>query len=370
MKSVRNNENCAEWCARAALLAALASGLQVAGCGMPGAPLPPSLNLPQPVADLRAVRTGDEVSLAWTMPRRNTDKMLLKEAVRVKVCRSEGKAGQCAQAGELKLMPGAPGTFSEALPAAEESGRPRSLSYFLEVENAQGRTAGPSNLAAVVAGQAPPPVTGLKATVGKSGVTLRWTGIPGESSAVRLERRLLTPPVAAPKDGLLKPAVEPAVQRFLVADRAAEGRALDKTIRFGATYEFRAQRVARVTLGGEMLELVGGLSEPVRVEARDVFPPDAPTGLAAVATTPDNGAAIDLNWQPNTEADLAGYVVYRCEGEGAWQRISPQKPLAAPAYHDASVQAGHSYRYAVTAVDEGNHESPRSAEAEETVPAP
>ena len=370
MKSVRNNESCAGWCARAAILAVLSSGLLVAGCGMPGAPLPPSLNLPQPVADLRAVRTGGEVSLVWTMPRRNTDKMLLKEAVKVTVCRSEDKAEQCTQAGELRLMPGAPGAFTEALPAAEASGRPRPLSYFLEVENAHGRAAGPSNLAAVIAGEAPSPVTGLKATVGKSGVMLRWTGIPGESSPVRLERRLLTPPVAAPKDGLLKPAVEPVVQSFLVTDRAAEGRALDKTIRFGATYEFRAQRVARVAVGGETLELAGGFSEPVRVEARNVFPPDAPTGLAAVATAPDNGAAIDLNWQPNTEADLAGYFVYRREGEGAWQRISPQKPLAAPAYHDASVQAGHSYRYAATAVDEGNHESPRSAEAEETVPAP
>ncbi len=54
------------------------AALVVAGCGMPGAPLPPSLNLPDRVGDLSAVRTGGQVALTWTMPTKNTDKMLLK----------------------------------------------------------------------------------------------------------------------------------------------------------------------------------------------------------------------------------------------------------------------------------------------------
>ncbi len=61
--------------------AGLAVGLCVLlpGCGTPGAPQPPSLNLPAPVEDLSAIRTGDQVALTWTMPRRNTDKTLLKQ---------------------------------------------------------------------------------------------------------------------------------------------------------------------------------------------------------------------------------------------------------------------------------------------------
>jgi fibronectin type 3 domain-containing protein len=108
------------------------------------------------------------------------------------------------------------------------------------------------------------------------------------------------------------------------------------------------------------------------VEALDIFPPAVPTALAAVATSGENGVetAIDLSWQPDTEADLAGYAVYRREGDGLWQRISPSLPLVPPAFHDAHVQPGHSYRYAVTAIDQGGHESARSAEAEETVPNP
>jgi fibronectin type 3 domain-containing protein len=114
----------------------------------------------------------------------------------------------------------------------------------------------------------------------------------------------------------------------------------------------------------------------VRVEARDIFPPAVPTGLAAVATTSENGAgntpqyAIDLSWQPVTDTDLAGYVVYRREGDGGWQRISPTGPLVAPAFHDSQVQPGHSYRYAVSAIDQSGNESARSAETEESVPNP
>jgi fibronectin type 3 domain-containing protein len=97
-----------------------------------------------------------------------------------------------------------------------------------------------------------------------------------------------------------------------------------------------------------------------------------PTGLAAVATAGENGTdtAIDLSWQPVIDADLAGYQVYRREADSAWQRISPEQPLPGPAFHDNSVQPGHTYHYAVSAIDQGGHQSARSAEAEEIVPNP
>ncbi len=111
---------------------------------------------------------------------------------------------------------------------------------------------------------------------------------------------------------------------------------------------------------------------PFAVEALDIFPPAIPTGLAAVATAGDAGmeTSIDLSWQPVTDPDLAGYAVYRSESGGAWRRISPAQPIVPPAYHDAQVQPGHTYSYAVSAIDQGGHESARSAETEETVPQP
>ena len=69
--------------------AALIATFALTGCGMPGAPLPPSLNLPVPVTDLSAVRTGGQVALVWTMPTKTTDKVLLKGNIAVRVCRNQ-----------------------------------------------------------------------------------------------------------------------------------------------------------------------------------------------------------------------------------------------------------------------------------------
>jgi hypothetical protein len=352
-----------------ALEVLLAGGIFLSGCGMPGAPQPPSLDLPQPVANLRAERLGNQVALDWSMPRRNTDKLLLKEPVTVKLCRAEG-AG-CAFAGMVRLNPGTEGHFVDALPQALASGKPRALEYFVELENRRGRSAGASNRAAVVAGAAPAPVEELTAVVRKAGVVLHWRPEPGETAPVRLRRKLLTPQPKKSKAGPLDAPAEPAQQNLLVSEGVEHGKALDKTTRFGMAYEYQAQRVARVRLDKEWLELEGALSTPVRVEVKDIFPPDAPEGLVAVAMTAEGGAlTIDLNWQPNTETDLAGYVVYRREGTGEWVRISPAKPLTGLAFRDETVAAGHSYRYAVSAMDQGGHEGARSAEAEETTPEP
>ena len=353
----------AGWAALAGVLAAA-----LAGCGTPGAPQAPSLNLPGRVTDLTAERAGNQVTLKWTMPTRNTDKLLLQDKVDVRVCHKEGTETCDAVGGSLLLAPGADGAVTETLPPALDAGAPRVLTYFVELKNEKGRSAGLSNAAVVLAGAAPAPVTGLSAEVRKTGVVLRWTP-DGENVAVRLERKLLTPQ-ASPQKGLLAPPPEPVEQNFLVEDNVQAGRALDKTIRFGETYEYRAQRVARVAADGQTLELAGELSAPVRVEALDVFPPTVPSGLAAVATTDAGGGspAIDLSWQPDSDTDLAGYIVYRRESDAAWQRISPAQPVAGPAFHDAAVQPGHTYRYAVTAVDQKGHESTHSAEAQETVP--
>jgi hypothetical protein len=360
------------------LLMALGAGALVAGCGMPAAPQPPTLKLPQPVSDLNARRTGDEVVLAWTMPKRDTSQVALKGDVNTRVCRREAAAAGCATVGTLQLAPGAHGTFRERLPAALASGAPRPLSYFVELINRRGRSAGLSKASTVAAGHAPAPVTGLRAEVRKDGIVLRWTVGPPEPypTEVRLERTLLTPAPTSRKQDPLAAPPQPVKQDLIVAPSAARGRAIDRDIELGNAYEYRAQRMIKAQAEGETLELAGALSPPLRVEAADVFPPSVPAGLAAVATPGEDGvsASIDLNWQPDAGTDVAGYAVYRREaappGEPAapWQRISGAAPVAGPGFHDAHVQPGHTYWYAVTAIGQNGHESARSAPAEEAVP--
>ena len=381
---------------------AVASGLVTSGlvgCGTPGVPLPPSLNLPDPVSDLSADRTGDQVKLTWTMPGKNTDKLKLKDGIPVRVCRREGD-GACAQAGaDLTLPPKADGTFTETLPPALATGARRKLTYFVELKNKKGRSAGLSNGAVILAGQAPAAVVGLTAEVRKQGVVLHWTAIAangeiGASTLIRLHRKLITPaPKPHSQTGLLAPEPEPLERSLAVSSPDQTPRAIDKDICFGQTYEYRAQRVIRVTVtfpqeskqpqatqapgdqsqAGQpeqdrTLELAGPLSDPIRVDAADIFPPDVPSGLAAIATENNSEISIDLSWKANSDSDLAGYAVYRREGDGPWQRISPAEPVLGPAYHDVHVRPGQTYRYAVTALDQTGHESGRSVEVQETAP--
>ena len=362
----------------AAVAVATTFFIALAGCGTPGAPQPPSLNLPDPVTNLSAARTGNRISLTWTMPRRNTDKVPLKGNSNVSVCRREETSsgvGECVAVGELELAPSLAGSFVDTLPAPLAVGRRRPLDYYVELKNRKGRSAGLSNAATVLAGEAPGPVIGLNAELRKAGVVLHWA--PDNSDdTVRLRRTLLTPSSAKPRTGPLPQEAEPIEQNLVVEPNtsAMGAQALDKNITFGNTYEYRAQRLVRESVHGATIELDGELSAPLRVQAADVFPPEVPVGLAAVATAPDASsgieASIDLSWQPNTEPDLAGYEVYRREDATPWERVSGDQPVAGPAFHDAHVLPGHTYRYGVSAVDKGGRESGRSEEVKETVPGP
>ena len=79
-------------------LAATASlcALLAAGCASPGPPRAPSLELPQPVADLAAERSGNSVELRFTVPHLSTDKLPLfdrrhpHKMLRGVVCRAVG----------------------------------------------------------------------------------------------------------------------------------------------------------------------------------------------------------------------------------------------------------------------------------------
>jgi fibronectin type 3 domain-containing protein len=81
---------------------------------------------------------------------------------------------------------------------------------------------------------------------------------------------------------------------------------------------------------------------------------------------------IDLSWEPNTEPDLAGYLVYRqlanADGSphGSMVKLTTAI-ISAPAYRDVAVIRGQRYIYQVTAVDASGNESAPSAKAQEVV---
>jgi fibronectin type 3 domain-containing protein len=92
-----------------------------------------------------------------------------------------------------------------------------------------------------------------------------------------------------------------------------------------------------------------------------------PSGLQAVFSGPGQQPFIDLLWAPDTDADLAGYNVYR-HAEGAAAVKINIDLVKTPSYRDQDVVSGKTYFYSVSALDVRGNESARSEEASEHVP--
>src|SRR5271168_2069566 len=331
------------------------ASMLVAGCGQTGAPLAPSLQLPASVTDLTASRVGDQVTLKWTMPRRSTDKLLLKGPQFVQICRRNGD-GPCQIVGNPSFPPEKPASYEDRLPADLVSGAPQLLAYSIEVLSPHGRSAGASNIAYSASGSAPPPFIRPRGEVTASGVLLQWQPDPqaGAEPKVNIERTLLSTPSPAKSETKSKsqiggPTALVKEQTLVVRlpSGSDPGKALDPDAAFDQRYSYRISRVSTVTVAGKSIDLEGAASAEIIVDTKDVFPPAVPSGLAAVAV-PDEGA-VDLSWAPNTEPDLAGYAVYRSEAgkqtNGEPHRISTAAPLDTPAFRDATAQPGHEYIY-------------------------
>ncbi|WPA89766.1 Hoc-like head decoration [Moorella phage MCACPph1] len=90
-------------------------------------------------------------------------------------------------------------------------------------------------------------------------------------------------------------------------------------------------------------------------------PPAPPTGLSATAAGPNQ---IQLTWQPNTEPNLAGYIIYRDYVEIA--RVGAN----ATSYIDSNVQPNTTYTYGIKAYNTSGVESGISNAATVNTPPP
>ncbi len=351
---------------------AMAAVLCLAGCATPGAPRPPSLELPRPVSDLAASRQGDHVTLTWTTPRETTDNQSIRHPGPVRVCRDVNVTAmvQCPQVAELPPAAAATSkeakpqqrTYIDTLPVQLERQNPTGFAtYALEALNARGRSAGLSNQVQVALAPTLPPPSDLRAEVTPDGMVLTWTGILHEHEAPEL-RHLYRIYRRTPE----MPAWAVVGEVQLSTDPHA--RFVDTGFEWEKTYLYRVVVVSSVVRNGETATQVEGEpSAEIRVLAHDIFPPAAPSGLQAVASGVGQAPFLDLSWAPNTEAGLAGYNVYRHEAGQPPVKINTDL-VKTPAYRDRTVSQGHQYFYSVTAVDLRGNESAHSAEASESVP--
>jgi hypothetical protein len=365
----------------------------MSGCASIGAPVPPSLELPKPPTDLRATRKGDKVYLTWSVPTKTTDHQNVRRPGPTRICRTlAAMMSQCdvpvGKVGPAKenARPTTPGSkekiqaeFVDTLPAELQQQNPtRMATYAVEPLNLDARSAGFSNQVQVALAPTLPPPDNINAQVISDGVVLTWDcrTSPIEPVGLRYVYRIY------------RRSTDKGTDVKLSDETCPGGRYVDHTIEWQKNYEYRISVVTTVTLQNGLVpcskapsddgvtaipnciavaEIEGADSEPEKVFTNDTFPPAVPTGLQAAFSGPGQPPFIDLVWAPDTDADLAGYNVYRREDNSPPQKINTEL-IKSPAYRDTKLSPGKTYFYVVSAVDLRGNESGRSEEASETVP--
>lgn len=344
-------------------------------CGTPGAPRPPSLNVPQPVNDLTATRQGNKVALSWTEPQKTTDKQNIRHPGKERVCRNlqTPVAVRCVELATLSAIPpagknGEPQqrTYEDSLSPELQQQQPSGIAgYAIESLSQRGRSAGLSNQVQVPLAPTLPPPEKVTARLTPDAIEVTATGEqrlappPGLKFELHLYRQL---------QGLNTVVDLGGPASLIEAGGGYVARFADRSFQWDSTYLYRVAEVTIAVLPAQPeVHIQGEFSPPREVTARDVFPPAAPDGLQAVAGGVGQPPFVDLTWTPSSEPDLAGYNVYRHQEDEKPGKIN-HALAKTPSYRDREVQSGNKYSYSVTAVDLRGNESPKSAEASESVP--
>jgi hypothetical protein len=371
------------------------SFLTLAGCAAIGPPLPPSLELPKPPIDLHAARKGDKVTLTWTVPSRTTDRRGVRYLGNTEICRSVdpilkecGKpVGEATPPADfaLRRQSGAKkwtASFVDSLPETLEQEHPTGFAtYAVEVLNTAGKGAGLSNQVHVPLVTTLPPFSGFSAKVVANGIFISWQCVNqstlktnGIEYLFRIYRRAEGSTAESKIYDSWAFCLNGTNASHVLADLPAgsihdfSASFLDRTFEWEKTYYYRGTVVSVMAVPGKApVEVEGDDTPEVKVFANDVFPPAVPTGLQAVFSGPGQQPFVDLVWTPDTDADLAGYNVYRREASEAVMKLNSE-PVRTPAFRDTQVTSGKTYFYSVSAADQHGNESARSEEASETVP--
>jgi fibronectin type 3 domain-containing protein len=366
----------------------LLTSLIVAGCGKPAPPIPPSLELPKPVADLHAFRKGDKVTLTWTVPNRTTEGQTIRYLGPSRICRGLVPDPQkCAKIAEVTPAQLGP----EALERIKKSKRPKGkkqnrksvtgdrvqaryedvlspdlqkqnatalATYSVETLNNGQRSAGLSNPVQVPLAPTLPPPTDVRATTSASGITITWSGIaPQTHDGINYVYR-----VYRSEQGSATETVAGEVP----LSNSPMASFIDHGFEWNKTYEYYVTTVTTLP-PPQSTEVEGDNSASFSLTATDVYPPSVPGGVQAVFSGVGQQPFIDLTWIPAPESDLAGYNIYRHEEGQALVKLNAQ-PVSAPAFRDTNVSPGKTYVYSITSVDARGNESAHSQETSESLP--
>ena len=350
-------------------LAWVISSSLLTGCGNVGAPLPPLIQIPVLVSDLKVYQFGKSAQLSWTLPKLNTDGSAATTVATVEIYRLATDRNQpapdsksFAQSAHLwKSIPkqvldtypeGMKLSFSDTFQEFNAGDVfQRSLHYAVRVANNKKQSAGLSKIASLTVNPLPTsPETLHVICLGEQYTELGWD-IP--------KLNIDGSPAKQPTQfNVYRRADSQSPETRLNQSLLKEGRFKDETMELGKSYVYSVRPVVETPSG----PVEGEDSQPLQVTNIDTYPPKPPGEVTAISS----GQGISLVWLPNTEADLAGYWVYRSGPDKKFQRFQDQL-LTTASIIDKSVEKGQTYFYRLRAVDLKGNESEFSEEVSDTV---
>jgi hypothetical protein len=343
----------------------------LAACGKKGPLIPPIPRLPKPARELAVIQRGRDMLLSWRNPMVYIDGRPLEDIAAVEIWWMKedkpkdseplpvdgavfvGGAGllreiDAAGLAGLKEADGAGGTilrFRHLIDPADLGAK--RYAYALKVRDGRGKTSEFTGIVVKEPRPAPLPPGGLTATVGQKRILLEWkapeknidSSTPPELAGYLVYR--------ASGDGLPH-----RLNSALLTKTSFE----DLNFVFGEKYRY----LVRASANPVPPFLESEDSEPLVMEARDTFPPQAPKDLTLIA----GADFVSLSWSANREKDLAGYRIWRrVKGESDFVLLTPEA-FQETAHFDRTAEKEVRYEYAVTAVDAFGNESPKSKTAE------
>jgi hypothetical protein len=378
------------------LVAFLAIVLPVLACGKKGDPQPPLPRGPNAVSSLAVEQEGDDAVLTFAFPDRLMNGAPLTDLASIEVYRvvnpppgltaprraaappagqsstttvnlpgaAERRAATNERVAEEAFYASAQKVATLSLSAIAEStrgasvvyrdpltpllakeGKPSPLAYAVISVRGQGERSPLSNIAGLTPDIAPEAPTLLPALPEEGRVCLEWLapesdvlGRPVEVGGYEVYRRIL------PQEEYAAP---------LNAKPVAGTSYVDATAPYGAPLVYTVRAIL-----ARNPKVEGLPAEELAFSYRDVYPPPAPTRLDALS----EASRVRLVWTPVDAGDLAGYQVFRAEGDGALTPLT-KEPVTDPFFTDEAVAQGKRYRYTVRAVDRAGNQSADSPEA-------
>jgi hypothetical protein len=346
---------------QAAVLISAAGWL--AGCGVQGTPHPPHLERPAKITNLTAVQVGQSLEMNFSLPQQTTEGARLTKPLEIEILRAAAP-----QATGLAKLP-EPAVWThldrqEWLPYAHDN----HVSYSAhltkrEFHDGLGQTlvvgvrtltrgfrrraleSDPSNFVDVPIFDVSEAVASIQCVVTEKAVEVQFAA-PARTLSGEPIHNLAAYQIYRSPTG--------QAGSFELRGETAASPYRDRQFEFGQTYYYEVQAAF-----GKPGHLAMSDSSPAfKITPRDVFPPAPPQGLSSIYSA----GAVELVWTANTEADLAGYNVYRLDHATA-QRLNKEL-VRTPIFRDTTTSAGTTLTYYVTAVDLAGNESKASEEEE------